>query len=234
MKLMSNVFNAHLSNIWLLFCSGKDEILPNSDEIECILETQVFYHGNFFQESMLYDKFEFDFDNEGIVFKNYPSYSLKIPKGAVSKGKTIMTGIMKYGMDGPYSFPENIKLVSPVIWLSTDDPDFQFSEPAELVLQHCCKQQESLVLLKADHYGMNKQDFFKFKTVKMVEYTDRYCTSEITHFCIYCVGLEECQPAVVERLRYRLIPINRRGYCNDAYTLILCLTYDLDTCQQVC
>ena len=197
----------------------------------------MFHDGHFFHESMLYDEFEFNVEYEGNVFKNYPSYSLKIPKGAIPKGQKvhIKTGIMKYGINGPYELPKDIKLVSPVVWFCTDDPDFQFSKLINLELQHCCNGQETLVVLKADHHGMKRSDFFKFKAVKAVEMlysNNHYCSTEISHFCLYCYGLKENTPG--EHRGYRLIPVNRRGCYNKAYTLKLCLTYDLNTCQKVC
>ena len=208
-----------------------------SDLMEEIFTTQVFLGDSFYRESLLCDYYEFTADFNGGKFENYPSYSLEIPRGAIPEGQKalIRTGIMKYGPCGQFECPDNIDIVSPIVWLCSNNPNFQFPKQPILEMQHCCSAPESLVLLKADHNStIDAHDVFKFK----VQTSSHKCSSskhyqsrKIDHFCLYCYGVYSSDDGV--QRGFRLIPVERVGYMDKTHQVTFCLTYNLNCCQKV-
>ena len=197
----------------------------------------MFLGDSFYRESLLCDYFEFTADFNGGKFENYPSYSLEIPRGAIPEGEEVVirTGILKYGPCGQFKCPDDMNIVSPIVWLCSNNPNFQFLKPAILEMQHCCSAPESLVLLKADHDNtMDAHDVFKFQVqTSSNEYTSGkyYYSAEITHFCLYCYGVYNSDDGV--QRGFRLIPVERVGYMDKTHRVTFCLTYNLSCCQKV-
>ena len=204
------------------------------DSIDEIQRLNVFLGDSFYQESMFYHEYEFTVDHLGGKFMSYPSYSLEIPRGAVLDGKelTIKTGILKYGVFWPSRSPDNIEIVSPIVFFLSNDPDMVFQIPAMLELQHCCigEAQGSLVLLKADHRNFTLEVVEDASVLASIEHRDM-CSSKIRHFCVFCFGRKKNEDGV--KTGYTLIPIERKGYVDNTHEVTFCLTYNLETCNHV-
>ena len=215
----------------------KFEKESESDVIQKVFITQVFLGDSFYRESLLSDYYEFTADFNGGKFENYPSYSLEIPRGAIPEGEEVVitTGILKYGPCDQFECPDNIDIVSPVVWLCSNKRNFQFLKPVVLEMQHCCSTPESLVLMKADHdstMGIHEVFNFQVQTPSSKYSSGKYYHSaEITHFCLYCYGIYSRDDGV--QRGFRLIPVERIGYMDKTHQVTFCLTYNLDCCQKV-
>ena len=203
------------------------------DSIDEIQRLNVFLGDSFYQESMFYHEYEFTVDHLGGKFTSYPSYSLEIPKGAVRNGELIIrTGILKYGVFWPSRSPDNIEIISPIVFFLSNDPNMVFEIPAMLELQHCCvgEAQGSLVLLKADHRNFTLEVVDDALVLASNEHRNMYST-EIRHFCVFCFGIKKNEDGV--KAGYTLIPIERKGYVDNTHEVNFCLTYNLETCNDV-
>lgn len=91
--------------------------------------------------------------------------TLRIPEGVVSKGETvhIELGVCLYG---PFTFPENTRPISPIIWLCLLEEDYELREEFEIhiphFLMHLTEQrirQYQVCFAKAHHnYSMETKD----------------------------------------------------------------------------
>ena len=74
-------------------------------------------------------------------------YGLKlhIPQDALPTGLEECQLLIKVGLSGQFTFPENTSLVSAVYWLDSE-PRCKFSQPLTLEIQHCVKSTQTLSL----------------------------------------------------------------------------------------
>ena len=190
----------------------------------------MFMPGSFSQRALLSNLCEFEVTCKGGKFTSPHSYSLTIPKGAIKDGESvkIKTGIMAYGPYGPFKCPENVTIVSPIVWFESE-PEVYFSNPAVLKIQHCSSDRQHIGVLKGHHDAAS--ELFQIDKVDVKKDTDSedYVALLIDHFCVYCLGIYT--PEQVEKARLCIIPIE--GCKDQEKEMIFCITYCLDTCKQV-
>ena len=90
--------------------------------------------------------------------------TLRIPEGAVSKGEEIHFEI-GVAMHGPFTFPENMRPVSPVIWLCILEEGVDLKKPFQLILPHFLTglskerlQFHQIRFAKANHKDLSLRD----------------------------------------------------------------------------
>ena len=71
---------------------------------------------------------------------HWAGYGLKlhIPQDALPAGLKECRLLIKVGLSGQFTFPQNTSLVSAVYWLDSE-PRCKFSQPLTLEIQHCVK-----------------------------------------------------------------------------------------------
>ena len=92
---------------------------------------------------------------------NQGSAKLLIPKGAIPRGQELQVRYA-YLLDGPFSFPENYDIVSPVLYI--DYNTSLVKKPLELQLDHWYAgkdRQNNMAFLKAPHIA-HKDGVFPF------------------------------------------------------------------------
>ena len=92
---------------------------------------------------------------------NEGSAKLLIPKGAIPRGQELQVRYA-YLLDGPFSFPENYVIVSPVLYI--DYNTSLVKKPLELQLHHWYAgkdRQKNMAFFKAPHIA-HKGGFFPF------------------------------------------------------------------------
>ena len=166
-------------------------------------------------------------------------FTLTVPEGAVPTGDSIsiQVGVVPYGPVGPFSYPDGVRPVSPIVWLCST-PKMEFQKPLELSLPHCidCNNDEdcrSLTFLKADHTANQSSKVFHFeKTDGKASFAPNtsYGTLSTTHFCLYCVG--EVNREDTDKVNYCLVVV-RPLRMEKISKIYFCLTYFLKTCLKV-
>ena len=191
-----------------------------------ISKFSIYMPASFSRYSILSDSFSFEVDSRGGLFVNRPSYSLKIPGGAIRKAKlvNIQTGIITCVGSDRFKVPDNYQVVSPVVWFCGDGEE-EFQKPLTIELQHCAQYGQRLTVLKAK--CSDSSDVFVFEPQGEVMPQDDYATFQTKHFCIYCCG-------VVNELPQRVCTVPVEGaYIEQKKEVIFCVCYYLDTCLRV-
>ena len=83
---------------------------------------------------------------------------LHIPPASLPAGVEKTNIVIKASLGGPFQFPDNTKLVSPVFWLQCP---VVFAKPVTLELQHCGKHSSALSFVRANHSQKNLPYLFK-------------------------------------------------------------------------
>ena len=173
--------------------------------------------------------------------------SISLPqKEANNDSISIETAYTPYGPGPTELFPEELFIVSPIVWVCST-PEECFSEPATIKLPHCfdCKTQEDADLLgivKADHNDVSVngagQLVIKFKKVnsKQVRFfpNEKYGILQDHHFCLYCTIMKNYSDEDLQRVNYCLSILKPPVYPVDQPQKIHCiLHYDLEGCHKV-
>ena len=87
--------------------------------------------------------------------------TLNIPKGAVAEGEKVHfeVGVAMYG---PFKFPDNTQLVSPIIWIHLLEENTKLKKNFQLIVPHCyCRlvaQPDQISFATADDKPLTNRD----------------------------------------------------------------------------
>ena len=171
--------------------------------------------------------------------------TLRIPEGAVDKGKLIHfeIGVTIYG---PFIFPENSQPISPIVWLCQLEEDVELKKPFELVLPHCLigltaaqLQNHHVGFIKANHdsYLINSEhDRIKYKFNNLYDIQPYFMSGDCrsygvlksTHCCYLCIKANKT-PELLKDTSYCLARIES-SFTNEIYFIA---SYFLKTCTEV-
>ena len=167
--------------------------------------------------------------------------TLRIPKGAVAEGEKVHLEVA-ITMYGPFIFPENTKLISPVLWLCLLEEDTKLRKPLEIVLPHYLVgniQQCHIGFMKANHndYKMNDscQMYYTFKplhsdTALVYREGQGYGVTCTDHLCYLCLGARGNN--IEENTSYCLARFESQE-SGPQKEFDFCALYSLKTCLQV-
>ena len=142
------------------------------------------------------------FDHSGGEYINKAhSIIIRVPRGAIPKG--VKVGIeVGVTLHGPFSFPQNTKPVSPIVWLCMQQ-DVHLRKPVEVVLPHCIRglkegEHDDLELrfLKANHHEdvvtSEGQCAYHFLPLEgEATFTPSCGTVYTQHFCFLCISAKK-------------------------------------------
>ena len=184
------------------------------------------------------DLYTIHLDEKGCTHTNERhGFSLIFPQGALLPNHitTLTIGVMMYG---PFLFPDNVKPISPILWVCGNSTDVRLLKNAKVVLPHFLDIDENddrgikLLFLKAhaNHNCVIKNKMmYIFKSVGNAAVLEGHNAELFTsHFCCICLGAKVSQ-AVKERMLYciTLCKNKANSMCEFA------VTYLLKTCLQV-
>ena len=171
--------------------------------------------------------------------------TVRIPEGAVTEGEKVHFEVA-VTMYGPFNFPENIKLVSPILWLCLLEEDAKLKKPLEIVLPHCLTgnihqddDDINIGFFKANHSDYKMHDrhhmSYNFKplvsnTVLVCRENQGYAVTLTDHLCYLCLAAEE-KPRITENTNYCLAQIELHSL--ESLLITFCALYFLPTCIQV-
>ena len=172
--------------------------------------------------------------------------AFKVPPGALSNE---ITAKIEFGVliHGPFSFPPNMKPVSPIVWICSQQTTI-FQKPFELMLPHifdnvCTPNvdEPELIFMKAQHhtYEMLTGDKKRFEFVPVDEaatcsFTSYRAVLKSKHFCFYCVAAKQSRK-LLEKARYCLTRVDPKPWLSNSpdTTIYFCVSYFMKTCLEV-
>ena len=179
--------------------------------------------------------------SKGIDF-NLEQYdiALHVPEGAVSNGEQIeiQLGVVSYAR---FSYPDNVKIVSPVIWLCTKR-NHSFQKPIEVTVAHFCdaSTDKSLQFLKSGHQpnvlsgSAGKKHYRLVQAKGKAHFHEDYGVLSTKHFCFACVAVVlEAQDSFVYKSKYYLIAGIPKEITTPQWSVFFCVTFHLKTCLEV-
>ena len=176
--------------------------------------------------------------------------TLKIPQGAVPEGQTIHFEIA-VAMYGPFTFPNNTRPISPILWLCIMEEDFELKKPFKLILPHILTGQTKDRILyhqvhfaKASHYNhilQNERIYYEFlpseeKSGFAFNGCRGYGVLESSHCCFYCLQANQTPELATDagycliRIESSLILQRSEVYFSAIYFLDSCLKVIIMTC----
>ena len=193
-----------------------------------ISKFSIYMPASFSRYSILSGAFSFVADSRGGLFVNQPSYSLKIPGGAIRVGKSvsIQTGIITCVGSDRFKVPDNYHVVSPVVWFCGDGEE-EFQKPLTIELQHCAQYGRHLTVLKAK--CSDSSDVFVFEPQGEGAQQVNYATFQTKHFCVFCLVADI---EISSETRVCVVPVHG-PYIEQRKEVIFCVCYYLGTCIKV-
>jgi hypothetical protein len=166
--------------------------------------------------------------------------TLRIPEGAVSEGETVHFEL-GVSMFGTFSFPENTRPISPIIWLCLLEEDSELQGELEMHVPHFFMhlteqriRRHKVRFAKAHHdYSRDSHDisynFRQFGSQPSFIFKERKCYAVLAskHCCFLCLSVENSRELAMDA-----------GYClvriePSPYSVIFLATFFLETCLKV-
>ena len=189
------------------------------------------------------DLVECDFNGLHYSLEDY-DISLTIPERSVAMGEVIHIelGVATYG---PFNFPRNTRLISPVLWLRVLEEDVELRKPFQATLPHILSK---LTNVKAQRYQVSfskacfsstdsHQTTFDIQVLNsssdgavVCSFTDSHGIVKMNKFCILCMTARNERELELDI-----------GYCLTRVMCIsqlrheafFCVSYNLSACLQV-
>ena len=168
--------------------------------------------------------------------------TLRIPEGAIvttKKGKVhLEIGVAMYG---PFSFPDNTRPISPILWLCPVNVDtkFKLKKPFQVVLPHYLRDKVydyGIKFAKVEHENFNEsKKLYEFGLSEEAGLVSKegqgYGIAEMDHFCYICLTAED-KANITNDTSYCLTRIEHILQ-SQRHEVIFCTSYYLPTCLQV-
>ena len=177
--------------------------------------------------------------SEEMTFKNdREDISIHIPQGTLPVGSRMHVEVGS-AMYGPFSFPPNMRPVSPILWICPQE-DSGLCKPLKITLPHTVKYEDDtdLTFMKANHNNFSVADngykMFKFEEMtqyEIIEFDEKCGSVYTTKFCSICIARNITKPTIY---RYWLSCIKRyKTKLLTSFELEYCAAYSLGTCMEV-
>ena len=140
-------------------------------------------------------------------------------------------------MYGPFKFLDDIRPISPILWLCPLNEAINLHKPFQLILPHFLSgdkiQDHHIVFAKANHgdYEENHYSFYVCDTKPIFASTGSksYGIIETNHCCFYCLETKRT-PQIAKDAGYALVRVE--SYLKQEVQF--CAIYLLNTCLKVC
>ena len=183
-------------------------------------------------------------DSNGREYTNVDhDITLRVLEGALAEGEKVHFEVA-IAMYGPFNFPENAMLISPILWLCLLEEDAKLKKSIEIILPHYLSgniQKYGIGFMKANHKDYEMDDnckmHYNFKplvTDTALTYREGqgYGITVVDHFCYLCLAAQENAPTITENTNYCLARVE--SICSESLQeFIFCTSYLLPTCTKV-
>ena len=159
---------------------------------------------------------------------------LHIPEGAITASNLEFA----VTLHGPFEFPEDVKPVSPIVWLSTQE-GIQFAKSVELTLPHIANRSESLAFYAADIGKLKGK--FQFQRLRarergITKHDDtlktKLSTNQSRFICIACMESRVIRE-VINSTKYYIIKAAPKTIVANQWKVFYCIVLSLPTCIEV-
>lgn len=178
------------------------------------------------------------FDSNGGRYSNENhEIFLRVPKGAIPKGKTISIEVGVSLHSSLVSLlPQRTKPVSPLVkFCVIGEENFRFLKPVEVTLPHFMDiadegdvNRMSLQFMKAGH---NPRSFCQSDGIASFMPGSNTATLVTEHFCTFCIAANSNMLST-EKINYRLVKVVPKNR-DQQWRANFCVSYYLRTCLQV-
>lgn len=166
------------------------------------------------------------------------SISFTIPPQAVREG-TEITIEYAIAVVGPFTFPEGITPVSPILWVRISREGHgagRLQKPLEIGLPHAVICKENSTLLHFLCAQSNRESYSFTKTHKSARFKPCRGTlstklSKQQYF--FCIAAKACQE-VISRTQYCIIKVAPKHPYDFSWKMYFFVTYALAACVEVC
>jgi hypothetical protein len=182
-------------------------------------------------------------DSSGLEF-SFEKYdiAIKIPEGAVAIGEKVRIEVAVMPMYGPFQFPRDERLISPVLWLCLLDQSVQLKRPFRITLPHILSglTDEKAQYYQVDFYKANHRNYvsgmYHFQPTEdgirlFSKDGQNYGTLCTNHFCYICITAKD-KPGLNMDAGYCLTRVGSHISQRRDETYF-CVSYYLKTCLQV-
>jgi hypothetical protein len=182
-------------------------------------------------------------DDSGLEF-SFEKYdiAIKIPEGALAVGKKIRIEVAVMPMYGPFQFPRDVRLISPVLWLCLLDQNVKLKRPFQVTLPHILSglTEEKARYYEVVFYKANHRDYasgmYHFQPAEgrirlFSKSGQNYGTLSTYHFCYICITAKD-KPELNMDAGYCLTRVGLHVSQRRDETYF-CVSYYLKTCLQV-
>lgn len=174
----------------------------------------------------------------GIFQHKIHDISFTIPPQAVSEG-TEITIEYAIAVVGPFTFPDDITPVSPILWVRISRENHgagRLQKPLEIGLPHAVSCRENSNLLRFLSAKINGESYSFTKAHKSAKFKPCRGTlntklSKQQYF--FCIAAKVCQE-VVSRTQYCVIKVAPKRPYDCSWKMYFFVTYALAACVEVC
>lgn len=178
-----------------------------------------------------------EINNNGLVYTiEDHDITVRFPDGTVAVGETLQfeIGVVMYG---PFKFVDDVRPISPILWICPLDQAIKLHKPFQLVLPHFLPgervQDHQIAFAKANHRNSeeNHYTFCVCDTKPMFATTGSksYGILETNHCCFYCLEARKT-PQITRDTGYILVRLE--SFLKQEVQF--CAIYPLNTCFKVC
>ena len=164
--------------------------------------------------------------------------TVKFPSGAVAEGEKLQFEI-GVAMYGPFKFVDNVRLISPIVWLCPLNENItELNKPFQVILPHFLSgdklQNHQVDFAKANHrnYEGSRYSFDTFCDCAQPIYASTgsksYAILKTNHFCFYCLQAN-ISPQIAKDAQYTLVRLESV----ERQEVHFCAIYQLNTCYRV-
>lgn len=175
-------------------------------------------------------------DSNGLVYtiKDH-DITVRFPYGAVAVGETLQFEI-GIAMFGPFRFLDDIRPISPILWLCPLNETVKLQKPFHLILPHFLSedktQDHEVAFAKANH-GNHEENCYTFrvcdtKPIFVSTGSKSYGILETNHCCFYCLEAKRT-PQITRDAGYVLVRLE--SFLKQE--VHFCAIYPLNTCLKV-
>ena len=229
------------------FCYGNEYDNPHCpcQNYKCGLLHQRYFENSCSAAVSNGTKERFSCDNHGTEYHSEThGVHIIFPQGAVPEGVTVIIEL-DIMLNGPFNFPHNMKVVSPILWVCVVDyPNFQFQKPVTVTLPHfldiSCDSDIELLqpcFMKAGH-DLEQAEQLKFRPMDQSEAIypaqGSSATVKTDHFCYLCIATNAPTPAIRSKTRYYFASwVPKSLGEHQSWDVVFSVSYLLPTCIKV-
>ena len=176
-------------------------------------------------------------DSNGLVYTiNEHDITVRFPFGVVASGETLQFEI-GVTLFGPFKFLDDIRPISPILWLCPLNESISLQKPFQLILPHFLsnnKIHDHEVMFAKSNHGDHEENCYTFrvcdtKPIFASTGSKSYGILETNHCCFHCLEAK-ITPQIAREAKFVLVRLD--SFLKQE--IQFCVIYPLNSCLKVC